>query len=136
MNHLRLWIGLNCLVISLGCQSNEVAYKAAKVSGTVTVDGMPIETGVINFMSAETTGPAGEDSAEIKAGKFAATKVPVGNVRMYIIASKETGKMIKGSSTDIPETVSIIPPHYAQGIEATISGDETDRKIDLRSTPQ
>ena len=136
MNYPRLWIGLICLAVAPGCQGSDVAYKPAKVSGTVTLDGTPIEKGVINFMSADKVGAAGEDSAEINAGKFTAAKVPVGKVRMYVIATKETGKMIKGSSTDIPETISIIPPHYAQGIEATITGDETDRKIELRSTPQ
>lgn len=126
-----------CLVgLFLGCNGDGLAYKAANVSGTVSLDNAPIEKGVINFISDEKTGgAAGEHSAEIEGGKFSAEKVPVGKVRMFIIASKETGKMIPGSSTDIPETVSIIPSHYSQGIEATISGDETDRKIELRSTP-
>ena len=126
-----------CLVATLlGCGGDGLSYKAAKVAGTVTLDDAPIEKGVINFISEEKTGgAAGEDSAEIVGGKFSASKVPVGKVRMFVIASKETGKMIPGSSTDIPETVSIIPAHYSQGIEVTISGDETDRKIELRSSP-
>lgn len=139
MNTCR-WLLLSCCLLApalYGCGGSDLAYQAAKVSGTVTLDGVPIEKGVINFLSADKgAGAAGEDSAEIVAGKFAATKVPTGKVLMYVIASKETGKMIPGSSTDIPETVSIIPAQYAQGIEATITGDEVDRKIELRSSPQ
>jgi hypothetical protein len=130
------WLLMICVLPLLtGCGGPAKAYKTAKVSGAVTIDKTPVEKGTINFISESATGARGEDSAEIIAGKFTAKSVPIGKVRVYFIANKETGKMIPGSGTDIPEVVSIVPAQYSQGIEVEIAGDEADRKFDLVSPP-
>ncbi len=116
-------------IATLGCGGPAKSYKTAQITGSVTLDGQPIEKGVINFIGNET----GEGSAEIVAGKFAARDVPLGKVRIFVVATRETGKMVPGSSAPVPEIESIIPPKYSQGIETEIAGDEADRKIELTS---
>jgi hypothetical protein len=112
----------------VGCGGPSKSYKMVDVAGTVELDGKPIEKGVINFIAEN-----GDASAEIVAGKFEARDVPLGKVRIYIKANRETGKMTPGSSEPVPEIENIIPEKYNQGIEADIAGDETDRKIELSS---
>jgi hypothetical protein len=131
---VRWLLVVSIMLLTAGCSGASKQYQTAKVSGTVTIDKKPVEKGTINFLS-EGTGPRGEDSADIVGGKFTAKQVPLGKVRIFIIATQETGKMIPGSGTDIPEVVSIVPPSYSQGLEATIPGNVSDHKIDLVSTP-
>jgi hypothetical protein len=125
----RLLLIASFAVLSFGCGGPAKSYKTAHVGGTVTLDGQFIDKGVINFIG-DTTG---EGSAEIVAGKFSAVDVPLGKVRIFVVATRETGKMVPGSSEPVPEIESIIPSKYSQGIEAEIAGDETDRKIELGS---
>ena len=125
----RLLLCAAAAMAAVGCGGPAKSYKTADVAGTVTLDGQPIQKGVINFIGNET----GEGSAEIVAGKFTAREVPLGKVRIFVVATRETGKMVPGSSEPVPEIESIIPAKYSQGIEAEIAGDETDRKIELTS---
>lgn len=137
MPRLHGWLALVFVIaLVLGCGESGRAYKTARIMGTVTIDSVPVDTGTINFISEQKSGVAGgEDSAEIVLGKFTAKNVPHGSVRAYVIATKETGKMIHGSSQDVPEVASIVPEQYRQGIPLTIEGDESDRRIELVSKP-
>jgi hypothetical protein len=131
-----LLLAVTLLVTAIGCGDSGNALKTATVAGTVTIDGTPVESGTLNFISDQPTGNAsGDASAEIRNGQFAAKRVPLGKLRAFIVANKATGKMIPGSSEPVPEMISIVPGHYAQGIEITVAGDEADRKLELTSTP-
>ncbi len=132
MSRLSIVCAIVTILPLVGCGGNAKPYPTAKVAGVVTIDAKPIESGTINFIAAQGTGEA---SAEIKAGAFAAQDVPKGNVRVFVIATQETGKMVPGSSEPVPEVISIVPAHYAQGIEIQVAGDEANRQIELTSVP-
>ena len=115
-----------------GCGGNRVDYPSAEVSGMVTLDGEPLASGRIGFIPIA-KGQGREDGAEIKQGKYKAVAVPLGNVRVFITSPQETGRMISGSSEQVPEILDVIPTKYRQGIEAEISGDDESRDFELVS---
>jgi hypothetical protein len=97
------------------------------VSGTVTVDGKPVDTGTIHFQ------PAGNESSKgagglIEAGRFTlAPREPIaaGNYNVVIQAFSKTGRIIKDpqkgdvaetapiSVADMPKEVSLSPANSA-----------------------
>lgn len=72
----RWWIAMPVVVALVGCRP-----RLGEVSGTVTVDGSPLDYGIVNFVS-----PGGAASAPVLAGKFEAGGVPVGAVRIAVRA--------------------------------------------------
>lgn len=99
----------------------------SQVSGTVTLDGKPLETGAITF--APTDGQSPTAGATIQAGKYTA-RIPKGSVKVAITSPKEVGKRKLYNTPDSPETPIIqelIPAKYNQATELTrdISGDAT-----------
>ena len=65
---------LACL--ALGC-----GHRHGQVSGTVTVDGMPLDYGIINFVAKD-----GAASAPILDGAYEASGVPLGAVQIAVRA--------------------------------------------------
>lgn len=90
----------------------------ARVTGMVTIDSKPLETGTINFIpAAKDQAPAA--SATITAGKYSIDS-PIGKVRVMFVATQKTGKKIPGSSEPIDEVISVIPDKFAQGVEIDV----------------
>ena len=114
-----------------GC-GEESSENTVRLKGRVTLDGDPIAEGRINFLPEE-PGQATPASAQIADGHYDAKAVPLGKVRVQIIATKETGRMIPGSSQPVPEVLSIIPPRYAQGISIQVTGDNSQQDFLLTS---
>ena len=114
-----------------GC-GEESSENTARVKGRVTLDGDPIAEGTINFLPEE-PGQAAPASSQIAEGQYDARSVPLGKVRVQIIATKETGRMIRGSSEPVPEVLSIIPPEYAQGISIQVTGDNSQQDFPMTS---
>jgi hypothetical protein len=69
-----------------GCSNNQ----ASDVTGTVTVDGEPVEKGSISFIPAD--GKSNTAGGDIVNGKYVATNVPVGSMKVQIRVPKVTGK--------------------------------------------
>jgi hypothetical protein len=126
-----------CAALLVGCGGAKLPYDTATIGGLVTLDGAPVETRVINFIS-DGPGPGGAATATIVNGQFTAPRVPRGPVRVFIVATRETGKLVSGSSELVPEVESLIPDHYLEGIALEVTGDETDRRFALtsQSSPQ
>lgn len=81
------------IVLILGCNNQE----AASVHGDVTVDGKPLEKGVITF-----TGPDGKSSkANIENGKYDLRTTP-GSNRVQISAPVATGKRKEYNGPNAP----------------------------------
>ena len=111
---------LSCLVliaccVALGCSDEGKGPQRAAVCGTVTVDGQPVENGMIQFTPTEgTTGPVagavienGEYSAEKKRGPV------VGTQRVEISGNRKTGNKIKNEmGMVVDERVSVVPEAY------------------------
>jgi len=120
------------LLLGLAGCGEESSENTARLKGSVTLDGDPIAKGTINFLPEE-PGQAAPASAQIAAGQYDVKAVPLGKVRVQIIATRETGRMITGSSEPVPEVLSIIPPKYAQGISIQVTGDNSQQDFPLTS---
>ena len=96
------------LVLSAGCGSEP----KAEVSGTVTLDGAPIENGAIQFYPVGANGQTA--GAGIENGKYKVS-TSVGEMTVTINASKVVGKQKMYDTPDSPvidKVVEILPPEY------------------------
>jgi len=110
---LPLTVILLSLLPAAGCKKHGAKTNVIKVSGTVTLDGVPLEKGTIMFASADKmTEPA---QGEIKAGQFV-LEAPPGPKIVKIDANKVVGtrKRYEGdpNSSEVDVTESVIPAKY------------------------
>jgi len=106
------------------------------VSGAVTMDGEPLQHGVISFHPALGHAAPGSGGAVID-GRFeipAAKGLQPGKYRVKIIAFKETGRMIQ-DYPGAPERAERLPIKYneADQLEATVGVGE-DNRFEFRLT--
>ncbi len=120
------------LVTVVGCGEQQDSYPSARVTGRVTVDGEAIAEGSINFYP-KRSGQGPTVAADIVDGVYTAEQVPLGDVLVQFMATRETGRMIPGSGTDVPEVLSIIPTKYQSGVELSITGD-SEHDFELTSS--
>jgi len=105
-----------CALVAVGCDGS----KFADVSGTVTVDGKPVETGSITFVPAD--GLSSTAGGEIKDGKYS-VKVPVGMMKVSISSPKAIGKKKLYATPDSPEGTlyaEALPERYNEKTELTL----------------
>ena len=126
--------GMKLIVLALLSSLAIVGCTGAKfdrvtLTGTVTIDGEPIPHGTIDFQPQE-QGQGPSATAPISAGKYAA-EVPLGKLKVFFHATRETGQMIDVFGKPQPETENIIPPAYQSGIEITVTAGETARDFSL-----
>lgn len=120
---------LFCFLFLCGCRQGP-QYPHVTVSGTVTLDGKPLEEGSIIVMSQQ--GNVGANLGP--KGDFLLKHVPKGKIRFFIHATQETGKTQKGAlGTETPIEINLIPKEYAEGIEKEIEESVKDMKIELVS---
>jgi hypothetical protein len=122
-------VGLVLLLAGCGKDSDG---RATRLKGRVTLDGTAIAEGTISFLP-EKAGQAPPASAQIVDGDYDAKGVPLGKVLVQITATRQTGRMIPGSSQPVPEVQSIIPPKYSQGISIEVTGDNPEQDFPLAS---
>lgn len=115
-----------------GCGESRPQYPAARLEGSVTLNGAVLATGTIQFHPQEANhGPVVQ--AEIHEGRYVAATVPLGKVLVILNATKPTGKMITGYSEPYPEMVSLIPEKYRLGIPIQVTGDNAAQDFPLTS---
>ena len=73
------------IVLLAGCSDD----RAAEVTGTVTVDGKPVDEGTISFIP--DNGKGGTGGGPIKEGRYTATKVSTGTAKVQIRVPKVVG---------------------------------------------
>ena len=115
-----------------GCSTGKPAYPAARLEGSVTLDGQPLAQGSLQFVPQDTN-QVPITAAPIVDGRYVADAVPRGKLRVLVTASKETGKMIKEYSTPRPEVINLIPEKYRSGIPVEVTGDNLNRDFALKS---
>ncbi|ADB15746.1 hypothetical protein Psta_1063 [Pirellula staleyi DSM 6068] len=130
---LSLCFSLALLVTIAGCgdSSGEVI-----VTGNVTLDGNPIETGSITFLSEAADGPTG--GGVIKDGKYEARVLP-GKKIVMVIGSKVVGERLRlegvADSGTVPDLRTITPPIYNtrehSPVRANIEGPASDLNFSL-----
>jgi hypothetical protein len=102
---------LGALMVVAGCG----AKSSAVIHGKVTLDGEPVTTGNIVFMSAVSAGP--KAAAAIEQGNYAVSahdKLRPGSYRVEISWRKPTGKKIASADPGvmIDETREAVPARY------------------------
>lgn len=120
-----------------GCGKQQSTVERIQVEGKVTLDGNPIEKGVITFIPAGKGATAG---AEIKSGQF---KIPQdqgpspGEYRVEIDSSVPTGKKILDTDgeTMVDEFKNGVPPRFNRQTELTVTlkNGENQQLFDLET---
>jgi hypothetical protein len=117
-------------VFSIGCNKNPQGR--IEISGTVTLDGVPIKDGSIGFE------PTGSQTLKVKSGAHIADgkyKMPVasslvpGEYSVRISASQETGKIIETPMGPIAEMVDIVPSEFGSESTQMITVTEKGKQI-------
>jgi hypothetical protein len=111
---LILLLGAAGAVLPGGC-----GPASSSVSGEVTVDGQPLGTGVIAYVSAEGTGPPA--TALVQTGKYELRTTP-GNKRVQISWPAVVGQRKAYDGPDAPLldiSEERLPPRYNSGTELT-----------------
>lgn len=108
------------ILSTVGCGGG-IAIERADVTGKVTLDGQPLESGSVTFLPTKikTGVPA---TAEIKNGVFSLTAengATVGSNRVEITSIKKTGKVSNFDGIQTEETVQIIPAKFNSESELT-----------------
>jgi len=107
-----------CATLSCGCSTDT---KNGTVAGMVTLDGQPLEKGLIRFTPAD--GQTATADATIAAGKFSAT-MPVGEKRVSLSSPKVVGQRKMYETADSPMVDMIqelLPPKYNSQSTLTIT---------------
>ena len=121
-------LALILLAAAVGC-GDQASYPYTRLTGTVTIDGKPVEQGSLAF-NPEGPDPAQAVGASIVNGHYVAEKVPLGKVRVLINATRETGRMLPNEhDKPLPERMDMVPAKYASGIE--IDGQQGQNRTEL-----
>src|SRR5690242_8413844 len=83
-----MWAGgmTLCLLLFSGCEGKP----SGSVTGSVTLDGQPVELGAISFIPVD--GQAPTTGGPIQNGQYSVPKVPIGEMKVAISGSKVVGK--------------------------------------------
>ncbi|PQO26008.1 hypothetical protein C5Y96_21390 [Blastopirellula marina] len=126
---LRLVLVMLCLSV-LGCQqgtSDDRFAGTSEITGTVTLNGTPLESGQIQFTSPEDISNGSEAFAEISAGTYTARVTP-GKKKVLIRSPKPVGKP---DETGLVATQETIPAEYNQRTTLTADIPQGEGKIDF-----
>ncbi len=101
LSHSAFALLTTCAALLLGCSTDS---KHGSVTGTVTLDGQPLASGLIRFVPAD--GRTASADATIETGKFSVV-VPVGEKTIWISAPKVVGKRKTYNTPDSP-TIDVV----------------------------
>jgi hypothetical protein len=128
------WLLAVCFVspAAHGCSSDS---EKGTVSGTVTLDGQPLPSGLIRFVPVDGQTPTAD--ATITDGEFSA-EVPIGEKQVSISAPKVVGKRPAYQAPNSPMidiVEELLPARYNVKSELTLSvtGGRQDAPFDLKS---
>jgi hypothetical protein len=128
-----------CVLVGLaaiaGCGGDGAS--GVTVSGTVTLDNAPLETGMITFLPSD--GKGASAGATITNGKYR-TKIEPGPKKVSIISEKVIGQTPRDpadpTGEQITQTQQIIPPQYNDQTTLTLdvpAGGKNDADFTLTS---
>ena len=123
-----------CAVLALllvwGC-GPKVTAPQARLAGTITIDGKPLQHGSISFIPTG-SGQAPPARASIRSGKYEVAEAPQGRVLLRFSATEETGETDEEGQAILRN---LIPENCRDGIEIQITGDDLQKNIELKSEP-
>ena len=112
-----------------GCsETTTPEYEMVNLAGTVTVQGVPVESGKIRFSPIQSDQAKETAEGVITNGQYSVSAVPVGDVTVTFTGVKKTGRVKKIMGSTLEETINIIPAKYSRGISVAIRNeDKNDR---------
>lgn len=120
-------------VFAAGCATKPKPI--AEATGSVTLDGLPVEAGIVSFIAMDDGKISG--GAAISAGRYKlypGSGIEPGNYRVEIRWAKPTGEKVKepvyGHSPDI--FAEAIPPKYNSESELTVELTNGANALDFR----
>jgi hypothetical protein len=132
MNRFTAWAcGFLLSALLTGCGDGKQS-----VHGNVTLDGQPVKTATITFVSSE--GPLIREGAVITNGAFTA-RVPLGKYKIMLNAQHVIGTRkqpgFDGKEEELPLTEELFPDRYNANTELTetIAPGENTITLDLKS---
>ncbi len=136
MNRTFAFLGASALVImAAGCNSDAAPAKfpSARLEGLVTVDGKPIQDGMIQFAPASKAA-GGVTQATIVEGRYVASQVPLGDVTAFLFATPAPPPAPETLTTAYkPEPVLAIPERYKKGFKINVKETNPDVNFDMTS---
>ena len=122
MSKSRIALGVMCLLVLPALSSCGSNAGLSSATGVVTVDGQPVESGTIQFQSADDAGAKTVGGA-IEAGQpelSATTSLAPGKYNVSVQASKKSNRVIKDPQKgQVAETVGVQVIDAPQVIELT-----------------
>jgi hypothetical protein len=121
---------LFCFIV--GCMGDS---KHGTLSGTVTLDGQPLKSGLIRLIPVD--GQTASADATITDGKFSTT-APIGDKQVWISSPRVTGKRKAYDTPDSPTVNNVeelLPAQYnsASTIRAKVTAGNQVLKYELKS---
>jgi len=105
----------------------------ATLEGVVSIDGAPVEQGMISFTPMQ-VGVA--VTADIREGRYKASGVPLGRVLVQLHARTETGRMLTDEADGgrpYPETIDLVPEKHRTGLEIMVAESTGAQDFELTS---
>ncbi len=132
---VRLWLAGACLGLLVSGCSQPIGPDGTPVSGKVTFDGAPLESGRITFRDPQ--GQAASAGGEIRNGTYS-FKSPTAHMTVEVLANREIpGKFDESNpGVKIPLTEQYIPEKYNTKSELTAdvgAGKTNEFNFDLKN---
>jgi hypothetical protein len=124
-----LWAVAGAGLLS-GCSKSKPAVPVARLEGTVTYHGRPVNDGGVSFGPLE-TGNGQSIWAPLDHGHYVAAAVPIGKVRVQINAVEEQGTTKSEFGATVARRVNIVPAKYRGGVVIDVRGDKLDQNFEL-----
>jgi hypothetical protein len=114
------------LAASILCGCGDGGRPRVSITGSISVNGVPLEAGMIVFRPLE-SGAGSGGSAEVTDGRYRLDNVPIGPTVFTFSGTRLTGKSIPGpGGQPEPERVNVIPRKVLnQGLERKVEDDST-----------
>lgn len=136
----RVLLPLMLLTCVLGC-SKGPEFQRVEVSGTINLDGQPLDEGTVTFSPAEKV-KGSIVQAKITGGKFSLAEKDgpaVGNNMVSVISVKKTGKKVQVEGEEQDEVKQVIPWQFNEETKLTADVKAkpavNDFKFELTSKP-
>jgi hypothetical protein len=129
VNRQKLWWLFACCVFVAGCTKDA---EHGTVSGSVTLDGAPLKSGLVRFVPAD--GLTASADAQVVDGKFSAI-MPIGEKKVSISAPKVVGKRKMYDTPDSPtvdKVEELLPAQYNSASKLTLAVKSGNQEQDYK----
>lgn len=127
--HLRLLVASFALAMAAGCERGP-GYEATHLEGAVTVAGVPLEAGSIQFIPQE-AGRGPTVGTVIAAGRYKAKNVPRGKVKAIFTSVRRGQRLPDVGGMPVWQSENLIPEKHRNGIVIEVEAEHTKQDFAL-----